>query len=655
MHERCLMTLHLCFRAVLRVMQLENFLYRVLSLTCLSAALLGFGSGVARAANEQPGAATVITQSVPEQGAPSPFMRQRNAVVQAAQNRQWERAIAHAKQLLEMTLPDGNPYEQLDASELLNMLQHQQGLYAENVQLADRMLAAAMRLEWGPISGQVQSLAQRGLMAAMMLQDSAGVARYQQMLLKEAPLFPAQWQWDGAAQRLTFHTAQLSVPTVLGRWVLMEVEAAQDRNDISQLRYMYAKHNGQRMFATMRLNYEDAFSELPLVQREQRLAEHLDIYSGGEDSQSSKLSQPELAIAGAQQQRKVVRVSSASRPDTLQMHWAALRGNWSWHMEMEMLQADHASGSQAIETLWQSMQWPQAPDLPNIDGQPVLPWRESEITAAWRSSKDWSKSGQLARAAMPDARFPSEVARLNTVAGIAAFKAGQHADAEKYLQAALQAWPYAKVFDSTLIDNAQQYGAAMALRRGDTAAAAALLRQYLRNAGGLENVLALSEDKQQAWIDNRRTGMGLPMQAAGLYMQEPDGWQRIQYRDLRSEYTLGLTSGMRIPADDDEQEALLRKALEQQFKLKAGTLRKHRFVAKLAKAGQPPRHGQYWVFDVTALERAENGAPKNEGAPARQALFWLVDQGEQRAILRASVANNQQVQQAWQLAEALRW
>lgn len=97
----------------------------------------------------------------------------------------------------------------------------------------------------------------------------------------------------------------------------------------------------------------------------------------------------------------------------------------------------------------------------------------------------------------------------------------------------------------------------MSLRRGDGPAAAALLRQYLRNAGGLSNVLALSPDKTQAWIDNHHTGMGLPLHAAGLFMQEPDRWERIVFRDLGSEMIVGLTSGMPIPADDAQQEAAL--------------------------------------------------------------------------------------------------
>lgn len=587
----------------------------------------------------------------------SPFAQQRAAVLRAAKNKQWPQAIAQAQQLLEKTLPDGNPYEQLDVSGLLYVLQHQQGMHAQNIQLADRMLAVAAGIPSGPVPGQVQALAQQGLTSATMVQDRAAVERFQQVLRQNTPLYPAQWQWDSAMQRLTFATAQLSVPTALDRWVLMEVEPASDRTDFSLLSYVYVKPNGQRIFASMRLQYDDGYTDLSRDARAQRLVEDLKRYTEDDEMRPSQQVPPDLSITGAQQLRKAVRMVSQHGEDELQMHWVAMRGNWSWHMELRAKHADHALATQAVTALWQAVQWPQAPNLPQAAEQPPLPWRESSIASTWRSAKDWGKAGQLARAALADARFPSEVARLHTVAGISAFKAQNYPEAQQYLDTALQAWPYASVFDSTLIDNAQQYGAAMALRRGDSVASAALLRQYLRNAGGLRNVLALSPDPAQAWIDNRHTGMGLPMQAAGFYMQEPDTWERIVYRDLGSEAVIGLTSGMRIPESDAEQEALLRKALVQQFKLQPGVLRKQRFVSQLAKPDQAARVGQHWVFEVQPIAPASGTGARAQPdvEPVRQALFWLVDQGDQRAILRASAANPQQVRQAQVFAQALRW
>ena len=91
----------------------------------------------------------------------SPFFQQRRAVVQAAQAKRWEDAMAQARKLVDMTVPRGNAYEQLDASELLYTLLYQQKQYAQAVSQTDQMMALAAADEDGPVSGQMQALIQR--------------------------------------------------------------------------------------------------------------------------------------------------------------------------------------------------------------------------------------------------------------------------------------------------------------------------------------------------------------------------------------------------------------------------------------------------------------------------------------------------------------
>jgi hypothetical protein len=162
-----------------------------------------------------------------------------------------------------------------------------------------------------------------------------------------------------------------------------------------------------------------------------------------------------------------------------------VRGNWKLSLHAEQMDSERDSALQQLPQLWQAMQWPKAPELP-----PELPRQEREVSHAWRVDDDWPRAGQLARAALADAQFPAELARLNTVAGISAFKAGQQAEAGRYLDQALQAWPYVSLFrlESELVDLAQQYGAELAAQQGRDADAARLMRQYLRNAGGLQNI-----------------------------------------------------------------------------------------------------------------------------------------------------------------------
>ena len=180
----------------------------------------------------------------------------------------------------------------------------------------------------------------------------------------------------------------------------------------------------------------------------------------------------------------------------------------------EQSDSERDTALQQLPQLWQAIQWPKAPELP-----PQLPRQEREVTSAWQVDEDWPKAGQLARAALPNAQYPAELARLNTVAGISAFKAGQQAEASRYLEQALKAWPYVSLFrlESELVDQAQQYGAELAALQGREADAARLMRQYLRNAGGLQNIWVQARNPQVAELENRRTGMVLPMRAAGFH------------------------------------------------------------------------------------------------------------------------------------------
>lgn len=366
---------------------------RTLSFTCLSLALSG--AWATQAAATETRATTALVQ-------------QHEALSQALKSQRKDDALVEARKLLDLLLPDGNPYAQMQVSELLMVLLHQKGLYTESMQVVDRLLAVASSTDEGPGPGQMQALIERGVMAATMAQDAPAQARYQQLLLREARLYPGQWVLQASAQRLHFQTAQLTVPMALGRWALVHIDPAQDRQDSSQLRYIYAKPNGQRMFVDMHLNYQDAHSEMDAARLGQDLRDTLDIYSRDGENAAPQLAQPALTLADATQLQAVVREKSSQGPDTVHMHWVAARGNWRWHLHARLQHSDHALALQAIPALWQAMDWPQAPDLPQTADQPVLPVRESTIASTWRSRKDWPKAGQLARAALPDARFPSE-------------------------------------------------------------------------------------------------------------------------------------------------------------------------------------------------------------------------------------------------------
>lgn len=574
-----------------------------------------------------------------------PFFRLRRAVVEAAQAKRWDDAIAQARKLLDMTLPRGNPYEQLDASGLLYTLLYQQGQYAQAVLQTDQMMALAAAEGYDPVSGQMQALIQRGLTAAMMAGDQEALARYLQALWQESKAFAPLWQWDAEHKQLHYQAAQLSVPLVQGRWVLVQLEPARDRNDSANLEYVYLKPDGRRLRVRMRLGYDDGLKDMDAAARQKSLQQEHGIFAR-EQMPEPGLRLPALPFADAVQSQQASREKrEEGRPDILHLDWGLVRGNWKLSLHAEQMDSERDSALLQLPQLWQAMQWPKAPELP-----PELPRQEREVASAWRVDEDWSRAGQLARAALVDAQFPAELARLNTVAGISAFKAGQQAEASRYLDRALQAWPYVSLFrlESELVDQAQQYGAELAAQQGRDADAARLMRQYLRNAGGLQNIWVQAQDPQVADLENRRTGMVLPMRAAGFHLQEPKDSQRMMYRDLMTGQLLGLTTGLKIPESDEAQEKLLRTALEKQFRLKAESLKKRSFTAQTRSRDRRPE-GREWTFEVSPQE-SRPGA-----APVKRVVFWIVDQGASRAILRASVASPREQTRAEQLAQALSW
>ena len=578
----------------------------------------------------------------------SPFFKQRRAVVDAAKASRWDDAIAQARKLVDMTQPQGNPYEQLDASELLYTLLYQQGQYAQAVLQTDQMMALAATDGMGPVNGQMQALVQRGLMAAVMADDKAALARYLQALKQEAKPFAPLWQWDAQRNQLGYQAAQFSVPLVQGRWVLFQLEPAKDRKDAASLQYVYLKPDGKRLLARVQISYEERLKDMDVVARQKWLQEERSTLAS-EQTPEPSIKLPALPFTdGVQTQQASREKRSGGRPDILHLDWALVRGNWSLSLQAEQLDSERDTALQQLPQLWQAMQWPNAPELP-----PQLPRQEREVTMAWQVDKDWPKAGQLARAALPDAQYPAELARLNSVAGISAFKAGQQAEAGRYLDQALQAWPYVSLFrlESELVDQAQQYGAELAAQQGRNADAAALMRQYLRNAGGLQNIWVQAKDPQVAELENRRTGMVLPMRAAGFHLQEPLDSQRMLYRDLMTEQQMGLTTGLKIPETDDAQEKLLRTAVEKQFGLTLGALKKSSFAAQTRASDRKPV-GRQWAFEVTA-QQSKTG--KKEVKLVKQVIFWIVDQASTRSILRASIATAGEQAQAEQLAKALNW
>src|SRR5690606_27267832 len=173
-------------------------------------------------------ATTVLAQSAYAQAeqadtttsdeASSPFFLHRKAISNAVQAEDWDAAIIAARKFFDFTIPRGNPYEQLDASGLLIRLLHQQGDYAQALQVVDEMISVTQDQNTlgGPLPEQMSDLIQRGMQEAMMADDHAALLRYQQMQHSEAKTYPALWHWELEKQQLHFQPAQITLPLIKG-------------------------------------------------------------------------------------------------------------------------------------------------------------------------------------------------------------------------------------------------------------------------------------------------------------------------------------------------------------------------------------------------------------------------------------------------------
>ena len=77
-------------------------------------------------------------------------------------------------------------------------------------------------------------------------------------------------------------------------------------------------------------------------------------------------------------------------------------------------------------------------------------------------------------------------------------------------------------------------------------------------------------------------------------------------------------------------------------------MKKRGFAPQVRSKERKPE-GRQWTFEVSPQE------PKPGVAPVKRVIFWMVDQGTSRSILRASVTTPREETRAEQLAQALSW
>lgn len=589
-------------------------------------------------------------QSAPVDTEQTPFFRQREAVITAVRAKDWVTAEVAARQFFDFTIPRGNPYEQLDAADLLIVALHQQGRYADALGVVDRMIAVTRDTAGGPVPGQIDSLLQRGMIEAVLAEDAAALRRYQRLLHSGAKSFPGLWHWDMDKQQIRYVPAKMTFPLAQGRWILTKIQQAGARSRPARLDYQYVTRRGTEIDVDIGLSYLERSQEEKQAWL-QRAHSHL--LSGQQLLPDAKFVQqlPDLSYADALQTRYAVQETSSDH-DLWTLHWEVMRGNWYLSIKAAFQARDAADAQEQVPALvLHAIEWPEAIDLP---GDGAIEAHHDDIARMGLYRQDWQQAGALAQAELPNAIWPREIALLQSVSGIAAYQAGEMSRANQALNVAMSAWPYVSQsgYDSTLYEYALEYAAEIAAKAGDDDAAMRLTRQYVGSVGTY-----FEWDLQAEALVHRQSRQVLPLRAAGFHIHPLDD-KRFHYQDTDTNQTLGLTVGLPVLPNEDEQERRLIQALDQQFQLDVQV--SHRTAYKPAsQVGEPSSaQGTRWIFDVTpqAPESGMDEASTTTDDPVvDRVIFWAMDHGTTRTILRASVNSDEQEKRAAALADALPW
>ena len=586
--------------------------------------------------------------------APPPFFVKRRAVMTAVRNKDWDTAIAAARAFFDFTIPRGRPYEQLEACSLLVQLLHQQGDYAQARQVVDEMIYVTQDQNTlgGSLPEQMSDLIQQGMKEALMADDHAALLRYQQMQRSDAKTYPALWHWELEKRQIHYQPAQITLPFVKGRWVLRHIQETDQRSRPTEIDYSYMTHDGSNIQTYISLSYNDA-EQTPQEKRDE--LQHskdmlLEISSISADAAMAE-QVPDLPYKDAVQIKYATKEKSNGQ-DLQRIHWKAIRGHWLLRIEAQFLEKDAAVASAQLPVLIQQIiDWPDATELP---GGQDFEARYTELYPVAANLDQWPQAATSAQAELPNAIFPRDIAYLQSIIGIAAFQAGDMSQAGKALNIALGAWPYVHYvsqsrYGAALYEDALEYAAETAAQAGNEDQAIQLTHQYVSSTGKTDVDWQLHDST----LVHRRSKQVLPLRAAGFHIRPIDR-HRFYYIDLNTNQQLGLTVNMSIPATEDEQEQMLTQVLERQFQLDVQAATRMTYAPDSQTQPGKQTQGTKWVFDVTQQASGFANSASTE-APIQRVIFWIMDHGTTRSVLRASISDSAQERRADQLADALPW
>ncbi|MEN5166020.1 hypothetical protein [Achromobacter kerstersii] len=605
-----------------------------LTRTLLAAALLSASATLwpAAAWAENQDAATSVPASAdasPPQT--SPFVQHMQEAHRLIAEKDWPAATGAARKAVEAARQGENHYEEYDAVATLVRLLHRQQRYSDARREAEAQIVIFdKRNASEDATEQLLVMAVREAAAA---NEAADVARLQARIYAQGNAYPGLWTRDAAAGRLNYTLAGMSLPLATGRWALVSFKPADSRTERAQLDYMQTLDDGSALSARIWVSYREDLRAKDAQARRQALARRM----GEPEGDQTPAPDTEAALPGLPFKDAVAakRALQADYPGGkgIEAQWIAARGEWYVEARASFPQGKQDAAIAQLRELFEAMTW--TGDV-RLFRDKTMQEQDREIDSYWSMAHDWDQAAELSEAALPDAVFPLEIARLNTVIGRAAYDRDDLPEARRSLELALPAWAHASkaYHDESLYQTALDIAADVAYRQGRTQEAVALNRQFIQWVGSLGDGWSLAEKSPVVVYDD--TGMTLPLRI-GEFRLEPIDSNRFYYRKLKTGEQLGLALNQNAAVPDDKLEASMRSFIEDNLGLRILNLKTEAFAPHAQEGMKGAVQGRQYTFQVEAKPHDGRTISLSGpfGAPPAQMVFWVVDRDKRRSILRA--------------------
>jgi len=625
-----------------------------LTRTLLAAALLSASASLwpaAAWASDQDAATSASASADAIAPTRSRFEQHMQEVHRLIAEKDWPGATDAARKAVQAARQGENHYEEYDAVATLVRLLHKQQRYSDGRREAEAQVAIFdKRNASEDATEQLLVMAVREAAAA---NEAADVARLQARIYAQGNAYPGLWTRDAAARRLNYTLAGMSLPLATGRWALVSFKPADSRTERAQLDYMQTLDDGSALSARIWVLYREDLRAKDAQARRQALARRM----GEPEGDQTPAPDTESALPGLPFKDAVAakRALQADYPGGkgIEAQWIAARGEWYVEARASFPQGKQDAAIAQLRELFDAMTW--TGDV-RLFRDKTMQEQDRDIDSYWSMAHDWDKAAELAEAALPDAVFPLEIARLNTVIGRAAYDRDDLPETRRSLELALPAWAHAgKAYhDESLYQIALDIAADVAYRQGRTQEAVALNRQFIQWVGSLGDGWSLAEESPVVVYDE--TGMSLPLRI-GEFRLEPIDSNRFYYRNLKTGEQLGLALNQNAAVPDDKLEASMRSFIEDNLGLHILNLKTEAFAPRAQDGKSGALQGRQYTFQVQAKpddgRTISLGGPS--GAPPAQMVFWVVDGGKRRSILRAPLPAEGIQTGVTQFAQTLAW